>query len=155
MKILRASASRVQADVVVGANEYGSDVAVQITLDRRDPEVTEALEPLAQLLRQRAFHHLNEAIEERVVRQRVIEGVAKEREVIKRTAKANAEAGVEARIREMQREVSAIRAQYDVQRRRADVLQAELQDLQERDQIQYENERLRQSPETSIEEENV
>lgn len=107
MKTLRASGTRVQAEVVVGANKWGSDVSVSVTLDRKDPEVEQALEPLARVLRQRAFAYLNEAVEEAVVQRRVTEKVNSSRAQIALTAKANAEASMNGRIRDLERQLTA------------------------------------------------
>ena len=76
IKTLRASGSQLQADVVVGSNQYGSDVAVQVKLDRKDPELVAALEPLMTLLSTRAQGHLVDVHVEREVQQRVREQVS-------------------------------------------------------------------------------
>lgn len=88
MKTLRASGTRLQADVVIGSNQYGSDVAVHLTLDRKDPEVIEALDPLDALLRRRAFALVQESSDNLEIQRRVAEKVAAERDRIKRHAVA-------------------------------------------------------------------
>lgn len=113
MKTLRASALRIQSDVVVGRNQYGGDVTVAITLDRKDPDVVAALDPLDRLLRQRAFHHLNEAIEERVVQQLVTQRVNAMRQQITAAAKVNAEATLFTKVTGLERELTSIRRQLE------------------------------------------
>lgn len=71
IKTLRASGSQLQADVVIGSNQWGSDVAVQVRLDRRDPELEAALAPLVFLLSARAEAFLEDAAVERRVQARV------------------------------------------------------------------------------------
>ena len=119
MKTLRASGTKVQADVVVGSNQYGSDVSVKVTLDRKDVEVIEALEPLARLLRQRAFAHLNEAIEEAVVQRRVTEKINAQRQQITVAAKANAEATMSYKLRELELQNRTMQRDNDRLRREA------------------------------------
>lgn len=109
MKTLRASASRITSEVVVGKNQYGGDVTVTVTLDRKDDEVVAVLSQLDALLRRRAFSHLNEAIEEATVQRRVSEKLVEARASITRTAKANAEATMNGKIRELERELETAR----------------------------------------------
>lgn len=106
MKTLRASASRITSEVVVGKNQYGGDVAVTVTLDRKDDEVVAVLSQLDALLRRRAFAHLNEAIEEAAVQRRVAEKLVSARQSITATAKANAEATMNGKIRELERQLA-------------------------------------------------
>jgi hypothetical protein len=54
IKTLRASGSRMKADVAIGVNKYGGDVTVLVEVNRNDPEVAAALEPLTSLLSTRA-----------------------------------------------------------------------------------------------------
>ncbi len=71
IKTLRASGSQMRADVVVGSNQYGSDVTVSVSLSRNDPEVATALEPLTSLLSARAQSLLEDSAVERRVQERV------------------------------------------------------------------------------------
>lgn len=137
MKTLRASGTRLQADVVVGKNEYGSDVTVAVTIDRKDPDLVEALAPIQKLLRDRALGVLDRALENDVVDQRVREVISKEREQITRTAKANAEHAI---ARQHQSELQAVR-------RELATVQSELRSKN------HENERLQQSLSTKSERE--
>lgn len=119
MKTLRASGTRVLADVVIGKNQYGGDVTVQVTLDRKDDEVVQALSDLDALLRRRAFAYLNEAVEEATVQRRVTEKVNAQRQQITATAKANAEATMNGKIRELERDLATARRENERLQRQA------------------------------------
>lgn len=119
MKTLRASGSRLQADVVVGRNEYGSDVTVHVTLDRKDPALAEALLPIQRLLRDRALGVLDRALHEDVIQQRVTEKLASERERIAKNAKAQAEHTAEKERRGLESQLAMLRHDNDRLRREA------------------------------------
>jgi hypothetical protein len=107
VKTLRASGTRLQSDVVVGKNEYGGDVTVHVTLDRKDPEVVETLAPIQKLLRDRALGVLDRALEEEVVQQRVQARLTAERHRIQKSAKENAEHELQGRLRTLEAQLAA------------------------------------------------
>ena len=95
IRTLRASGARLQADVVIGANEWGSDVTVQVSLDRKDPELTAAMKLLTDVLVKRASSLVdrsawNLALQE-AVREQVTTTLATERERLKKNGASEAE----------------------------------------------------------------
>ena len=101
IKTLRASGSQLQADVVIGCNRYGSDVAVQVRLERKDPQVEEALRPLLALLVDRAQAHIVDSAVEKRVHELVQERMAEARQGLAATV----EARVASLLMEVEREV--------------------------------------------------
>ncbi len=91
IKTLRASGSRLQADVVIGKNQYGSDVTVQLTVERTEPGVQEALVLLNEALVKVAEGMVDTAVHEQVVQQRVREQVAAQVGPAKLVAQRNAD----------------------------------------------------------------
>lgn len=112
IKTLRASGRRVQADVVIGSNQYGSDVTVLVTLDRTEPDLIEALAPLQKLLSERASSYLAASSSELEIRTLVDQRVAKERERIK----TDVERRLEGRIAQAERAAEDMRRLLEIQK---------------------------------------
>lgn len=124
IKTLRASGTAVLADVVIGKNDYGSDVTVAVRLTRKDAALTNALYPLEKLLKERALEHVTTAYSEQAVQAQVAARLAEQiepaRERIAKHAKETAERDLkreretrEAKEREIDRLTEAVRKTHE------------------------------------------
>lgn len=113
IKNLRASGSTLLADVVVGANEYGSDVAVQLRLNRKDPDVVKALEPLTKLLADTGHEYLTASVDEKFIQTQVRERTKVAVESEKKRLLKNATEDAYRRIHDLERSLASAQSETE------------------------------------------
>lgn len=124
IRTLRMSRKGVQVEVEVGVTKYGSPMTVTAHFTRADLE--EALRPLDEAVTTAVRTSLEAGRTQEILDELVAATVAQKHEQIKRTARLDAEAAAERRIRDLERELYQSRAQTrDVSERLNITLQAE------------------------------
>jgi len=100
----------VTCEVVVGVNEYGSDVSMSISLSRKDPEVEDALVPLSDLATKHLLSHVTTSATRAVVNKAVAEKLKVRLASERAHIVANARCDLEQQVSSLQRALTVERA---------------------------------------------